>query len=151
MTKTHLQSHTPEHNTWLEMRRRCADPSRNNYATHGGRGIKVCDRWQRFENFYADMGARPSKRHSIDRIDNDGNYEPGNCRWATRREQNLNKRNNVVITAFGVTAPLGHFIPCPGGIATNEYKRAWRRLKRGWDAERALTAPNDSRGGNQCH
>jgi hypothetical protein len=103
-----------------------------------------------FENFLEDMGRRPSDKHSIERIDNDGDYEPSNCKWATKREQNLNKRNNVVITAFGVTAPLGYFLPCPGGIATNEYKRAVRRIHRGWDGERALTEPSGNRGGNQC-
>lgn len=145
---THRMSHTPEHNTWLEMRRRCDEVERGPY--HAARGIKVCDRWQVFENFLADMGLRPSNKHSIERIDNDGDYEPSNCKWATKREQNLNKRNNVVITAFGVTAPLGYFLPSPGGIATNEYKRAVRRIHRGWDAERALTEPSGNRGGNQC-
>jgi hypothetical protein len=149
MTVTHRMSRTAEHNTWCEIRRRCENPKRNSYKYHGARGIKVCDRWQVFENFLADMGKRPSAAHSIERLDNDGDYEPGNCVWATAHEQGLNKRNNVIITAFGVTAPLGHFLPCPGGVPTNEYTRALRRLKRGWEAERALTASSDRRGGNQ--
>lgn len=152
MSLSHRMSRTPEHNTWCEIRRRCEDPNRENYATHGARGIKVCDRWQVFENFYADMGDRPDDRHSIERIDNDGDYEPENCRWATAKEQMLNTRRNLIITAFGETAPLGAFIEAtgPDGKATSEYKKVWRRIKRGWDAERALTAPNDKRGGNQC-
>ena len=139
MSLSHRMSRTPEHNTWCEIRRRCEDPKRNNYHTHGGRGIKVCERWQKFENFYADMGARPSPKHSIDRIDNDGNYEPGNCRWATRREQALNTRRNLIVTAFGKTAPLGEFFQNGAGRTSTGYKRAWKRInKYGWGAERAL-------------
>jgi hypothetical protein len=92
------------------------------------------------------MGKRPSVDHSIERINNDGDYEPGNCKWATKKEQALNTRRNIKITAFGRTAPLGSFIDAkahPG-----EYKKVWKRLQRGWDAERALTQPNDARGGN---
>jgi hypothetical protein len=143
MTKTHLQSHTPEHNTWLDMRRRCDGADRGPY--HAARGIGVCDRWAVFENFLADMGKRPSGAHSIERVDNDGDYEPNNCKWATRKEQALNTRRNIQITAFGKTAPLGAFIDAKASPA--EYKKVWKRLKRGWEAERALTQPNDPRGG----
>lgn len=149
MTKTHLMSRTPEHNTGCEIRRRCEDPGRETFATHGARGIKVCDRWRNsFEAFFADMGPRPSDQHSIERIDNDGDYEPGNCRWATATEQALNTRRNLIVTAFGRTAPLGAFISAKDNMT--EYKKVWKRIKRGWDAERALTAANDTRGGAQC-
>ena len=90
---THGLSDTPEYRAWRDMLSRCENPNTRYYELYGGRGISVCDRWRgSFEMFYADMGPRPSPRHSIDRIDNDGDYEPGNCRWATWTEQNANKR-----------------------------------------------------------
>lgn len=78
--------------TWHNMKSRCYDKNRPNYENYGGRGIKVCDNWVfDFEEFLKDMGDRPSDKHSIDRIDNNGNYEPSNCKWSTRVEQNSNK------------------------------------------------------------
>jgi hypothetical protein len=81
---THLLSDTLEYKIWHGMRRRCFNPDNRGFKDYGGRGITVCDRWRdSFENFIADVGFRPSRSHSIDRINNDGNYEPGNCKWST--------------------------------------------------------------------
>ena len=82
-----------EHTTWQNMKKRCLDQNNAHYHNYGGRGITVCDRWvNSFENFYADMGKKPTNKHTLERINNDGNYEPSNCKWATRQEQLLNKR-----------------------------------------------------------
>lgn len=85
---------TTEYQIWCSMIKRCRNPRNAAYRLYGGRGIKVCERWRKFENFFADIGSRP-KGLTLDRIDNDGNYEPGNCRWATRSEQSLNSRPSI--------------------------------------------------------
>lgn len=83
----------PEYRSWAHMKDRCYNPNDKRYEDYGGRGITVCDKWRNnYEAFAQDMGRKPSPRHSIDRIDNDGNYEPGNCRWATPAEQRINQR-----------------------------------------------------------
>lgn len=129
---THGMSYSKEWSAWSKMKDRCA--FRGGWAD---RGITICERWLSFENFLADMGPIPADKESLDRKDNEGNYEPGNCRWANRSEQNRNKRSNVIVTAFGRTALLIEFAPIEG-----DYKRAWRRIKRyGWDVERAIAAP----------
>jgi len=87
------KNRTTEYERWHSMRKRCFDPNCHAYKHYGGRGITICDRWLQFENFLADMGRCPPGL-SLDRIDNDGNYEPNNCRWATRSEQQRNKRRS---------------------------------------------------------
>ena len=93
--KIHGGTGTPEHRAWSNMIERCGTESHQNYANYGGRGITVCDLWlNSFENFLADVGPRPSPQHSIDRYpDNNGNYEPGNVRWATKKQQSQNTRS----------------------------------------------------------
>lgn len=86
------QKSTPTYNSWAGMRARCGNDGNQDYRNYGGRGIKVCDRWDKFENFLSDMGEKPSSAYSLDRIDNEGNYTPKNCRWATSKEQCANRR-----------------------------------------------------------
>ena len=130
---------SPEYKCWAKMKERCLNPNCPEYATYGGRGIKVCDRWLAFDNFLADMGARPGKEYSIDRYpNNDGNYEPTNCRWATRGEQNRNKRSRHEITFRGVTRCLEDWASHLGILQAT----LWSRLKTlNWTIGEALTIP----------
>ena len=98
---THGMSKSDEHRCWRGMKKRCLNENFRFYYRYGGRDITICDRWlHSFENFFADMGVRPSKLHSIDRIDNNGNYEPSNCRWVTQEQQCQNKSSNKLTPAI---------------------------------------------------
>jgi len=99
---SHGMSETPEHIAWLNMKSRCFNPNNKQYSDYGGRGITICDRWlNSSQNFLADMGTKPSPKHSLDRIDNNADYSPKNCRWATKAEQVNNKRNNKPLITIG--------------------------------------------------
>ena len=97
----HGMSDSPEYGTWERMRQRCNNPKCKQFKNYGGRGIKICRRWASFENFYSDMGNRPSSNHQIDRIKNNEGYRPNNCKWSTHAEQQKNKRNCVYIEYEG--------------------------------------------------
>jgi hypothetical protein len=104
---THGGTYTPEFRTWMSMLFRCFNHQAPNFKNYGGRGITVCDRWRgSFQNFLDDMGKRPGSGWSLDRIDNDGNYEPGNCRWATAKQQGWNTRKIRLITFGGDALPI---------------------------------------------
>jgi hypothetical protein len=137
---THGMADSPEYRVWCHVLARCGTATDAAYDNYGGRGITVCDRWLTFTNFYADVGPRPSPQHTLERIENDGNYEPGNVRWATRKEQNRNKRNNRLLTFNGRTQCIAAWAEEIG--ITWAALRA--RLRLGWSVERALT-PGDHR------
>ena len=123
--------------SWQSMKARCLNPNATGYAYYGGRGIKVCERWLKFENFYADMGDPPSGM-TIDRIDNNGNYEPSNCKWSTLIEQSNNKRSNHRITFNGLTKTLKQWANTMG---INYGTLCGRINVYNWPVERALTQP----------
>ena len=132
---THGLSKSSTYNSWLKMRTRCNNKTVINYAAYGGRGIRVCVRWDTsFENFLADMGERPPNK-TLDRIDNDGDYTPSNCRWATRSEQARNRRSTRMLTYDGRTQCLEAWADQLGinSVAIHT------RLKRGWPLADALT------------
>ena len=138
MYNRHGMTKTPEYDAWDGMKQRCFNPNHKRYSDWGGRGITVCDRWKNsFENFLADMGSKPTAKHSIDRIDNDGDYCPGNCRWATKAEQENNKRNNRLITIEDVTLTITQWEK-KMGYGENVILM---RLKRGWSEYRAVMTP----------
>ena len=131
-------STTPEYNSRSQILQRCTDENNKAYPEYGGRGIQVCSRWKEsFENFLEDMGRKPSPQHSIERIDNDGNYCPENCRWATKKEQARNRRSNRMIRLNGRTQCLADWVD-ELGISRSTVKD---RLRRGWSEEKALTTP----------
>lgn len=128
---------TAEYRTWHEIMRRCYNTKRPAYKDYGGRGISVCERWHTFANFFADMGKRPSDLHSIDRKDNNGNYEPGNCRWTTMDVQCANTRAAIRLEYQGETLALKQWAK---RIGVGYWKLQQRHLL-GWKAEQILANP----------
>ena len=105
-SRTHGMSNTSEFNIWSKIKERCTNPNVRAWKYYGGKGITLCERWLKFEYFYADMGPRPSPEHSVDRVDCTKGYSPDNCRWATHEEQANNRTNNVRITRDGITKTM---------------------------------------------
>lgn len=133
--RVHGQSHSPEHSTWAGMHKRCSNPKTNGFKNYGGKGIKVCERWQDFQKFLADMGPKPSREHTLDRVDRDGDYTPENCRWASHQVQQNNRSTNVVIEHQGQSMTVAEWARQTG----LEYSTLWRRLfVLRWPIEKAL-------------
>lgn len=132
---------TPERQAWHDMMGRCHNKKNGRYGSYGGRGITVCERWRGpggFVNFLADLGPRPSDRHSLNRLDNDGSYCPENCEWSTAKEQQRNMRSNVFLTHGGETLCVAEWAERTGlrwGVIHG-------RIRKGWSVEDALTIPS---------
>lgn len=135
--KKHGMSGTPELSAWSHMHQRCSNESYSLWHRYGGRGIKVCERWSEFRAFLEDMGPRPGNGYSLDRINTDGNYEPGNCRWATVLEQMNNTSRNVLLEFRGETRTIPEWARHVGLSPKN----LGQRMRDGWSVERALTTP----------
>jgi hypothetical protein len=135
-----------EYTTWAGMKQRCFDAKCKSYHRYGGRGITVCQRWQdSFVAFLEDMGPRPSPKHTLERINNNGNYEPGNCRWATQIEQARNRRSSRTLTYKNQTRTIAEWSELTGiGQSTIAF-----RLDHGWSPEQTLETPVDSRRGRR--
>lgn len=139
--RKHGMEGTPTYNAWAHMLYRCRNPNAQGYESYGGRGIKVCKRWVKFENFYADMGEKPDGL-SIDREDNDGDYKPSNCRWATVRQQIRNRQgsprhiwNGEMLSLADITEKVG-VVP---------WRKAYERMRQGWTLQDAVTIKRANR------
>jgi hypothetical protein len=136
-TATAVRAKSHEYWIWNSMVQRCTNPNNSGYQNYGGRGITICDTWLRYEGFIADMGERPSDKHSIDRLDNDKGYSPDNCAWVERKMQARNKRNNRILECNGISKTLAEWSEISGvGYAT-----IIARIKSGWDVCRAVSDP----------
>lgn len=127
---TNLKQHRT-YRIWYAARSRCGYRAHHAYGRYGGKGVVFCERWDSFLNFLEDMGHPPSSEHTLDRIDSNGNYEPSNCRWATRAQQNAN-RNSIILVDGVCLAEAAR----KTGI---KYVTVWQRVKRGWSIEAALS------------
>lgn len=129
--------------SWTMMRQRCLNPNHHAYKNYGGRGIKICQEWSRFEAFLKDMGERVSVEMTIERIDSNGNYCPENCRWTPRSDQPKNTRTNLKITFRGETKNIAEWAR---NLNMNPSTLRDRIQKNGWSVERAFTTPTITRG-----
>ncbi len=134
---THGLTGTPEHAVWKTMRMRCNNPNNKSYPRYGGRGIKICERWNDFENFLADMGERPRKGLQVERINNDGDYCPENCEWNTPKVQANNRSSNRSLTYDGRTQNISQWADELGFQPSTLLMRA----NLGWDVHKILTTP----------
>lgn len=137
---THGKANSTEYHIWQHMRHRCENPDDPAYKNYGERGIRVCPRWLKFENFYSDMGERP-EGFTLERVDNDKGYSPDNCKWATRAEQANNQRRTLRFTFDGITKTYKEWL-ADNNIGDNTVRS---RLRRGFDLETALKMPIDRR------
>lgn len=136
-SRTHGDSRSTEHRSWLQMKDRCLNENSAHYSSYGGRGIKVCKRWLTYENFLADMGRKSGAGFSLDRIDNNGNYCPENCRWATASQQARNTRQNKILELNGEKKTLAEWAEEHG----LKLGTLWRRLNLGWSLSQSLAEP----------
>lgn len=135
---THGHSHSSEYRSWEAMRHRCDNKTHPKHRIYGGRGIGYCDRWKEFSNFFQDIGLKPGPEYTLDRYpDKNGNYQPGNCRWADKREQANNTRTNRMVTINGKTDTLANWVR----RYKQNYFRVKSRINRGWEPLLALTHP----------
>ena len=136
---THGMRQSAEYNIWCGIKARCLNPNNEAFDRYGGRGITMCDRWKdSFENFYADMGPRPGNNYSVERLNNDGNYEPNNCIWATDTDQANNRRTSCFYSHNGVTKTIAQW---SRDYNLPQYKLHKRLIVLGWDFDRATTTP----------
>jgi hypothetical protein len=136
---SHKMSDSPEWEAWSAITQRCTNPKNPGFRNYGGRGISVCKRWRQFENFFVDMGVRP-EGYSIDRTNNEGNYEPSNCKWVLNRLQHRNKRSNRMITLKGETRCISEWSEIIG-VSPNGLSK---RIKKGWSEDQIMSPPDTS-------
>lgn len=136
--RTHGMFGTPEYKSWEGMIQRCCNKNDRAWPKYGGRGISICERWRHsFQNFFADMGKRPAPKMQVDRIDTNGNYEPGNCRWATSKQNNRNRRNNRILIINGVS----HCVSEWSELSGIRHDTICARIRSGWTLEKAVFTP----------
>lgn len=138
----HGKSKSKAYSSWSGIIQRTTNEKDKRFKDYGGRGIEVCERWRTFENFLADIGEPPSPQHSVDRINNNGNYEPSNCRWATPKEQANNKKDTILITYNGETKNIFEW----ADSLNIKHHTLYYRYLRGWPIEKIMTQKLQNKG-----